>query len=172
METLIRRLEQMGMFIACLCVVAIMLVVCFDAAGRYLFGAPLPWSFDLVSNYLMVTASYLALASTFRHGDHINIDVLHAKLPGRLRAWVEAICSVLAAVVFAGIVYGTARQTIEAFVQKEFYPGYIMWPAWLSYLPIPLGCALLVLRLVHHAMTLIGRGEDAYVASHGEGGIE
>lgn len=164
-ESLIRRLEQWAMVLACACVTAMMLVVCVDAGARYLLGRPLPWSFDVVSLYLMVGASYFALSSTFRHGDHININLLHAQLSPRTRAWVDVVTSLLAAALFAGIAYTTFGKTVDAYVHKEFSPGYVMWPVWLSILPIPLGSALLVLRLLHHSLVLATRGEDRSVAS-------
>jgi TRAP-type C4-dicarboxylate transport system permease small subunit len=170
MGALIRRLEAAAMTVAGACVTAMMLVVCVDAAGRYLFRAPLQWSFDVVSYYLMVGAAYFALSSTFRHGDHININLLHAKLSPRVRAWVDIVTSVLAAVLFAVIAYTAFDKTIDAWTNKEFSPGYVMWPVWLSFAPIPLGAGLIVLRLLHHGVMLAVHGADPNVLSDAEAG--
>jgi TRAP-type C4-dicarboxylate transport system permease small subunit len=165
-QKIIRRLEQVEMAVAAICVVTIMLVVSADALGRYIFKAPLQVTFELVTFYLLIAAIYFALSETYRHGDHINIDLIHANLPKRIRAWVDIVCSALAAVVFAVIAYGAWRHMIEAYVHKEFIPGYIVWPVWLSYLPIPLGAALLVIRLLHHIGVLARRGEDPDIETH------
>lgn len=167
MEAIIRRLENWTMALAGLCVTAMMLVVCVDAAGRYLLRRPLPWSFDLVSLYLMVGAAYFALSSTFRHGDHITIDLFYAKLGKRAQAWVGAVTSGLAAILFAIIAVTAWEKTVEAYVNGEFSPGFVLWPVWLSFLPIPLGSGLLVLRLAHHAIALATHGSDpSVVADH------
>jgi TRAP-type C4-dicarboxylate transport system permease small subunit len=171
-QILIRRLEQAAMALAGLCVVAIMLVVVCDAAGRYLFNSPLQWSFDVVSNFLMVGAAYLAVAGTFQRGDHININLLHSKLPRRWQVAVDIACSVLAVALFAAVAYGTAQHAVQAYRDKEFFPGVIMWPVWLSYLAIPIGTALLVLRLLHHCVTLLRHGDDPFVSNEGEGVVE
>lgn len=171
-EPVIRRLEQAGMIVAGLCVTAIMLIVCWDAGGRYLIGRPLPWAFDLVTNYLLVIAAWFAVAGTFRRGDHISINLLHAKLSPRVQAAVDIACSVLAVLLFSGIAWGAAVHAQEAWASKEFYPGAVMWPVWLSFAPIPIGAGLLILRLVHHVAMLVRRGEDPYVDTEAEEGAE
>jgi TRAP-type C4-dicarboxylate transport system permease small subunit len=85
---------------------------------------------------------------------------------------VDIVCSLLAAVLFAAIAYGTGAHAVEAYRGKEFLPGVVMWPVWLSYLPIPIGAAMLVLRLLHHCVTLARQGEDPFVAAEGEGAVE
>jgi TRAP-type C4-dicarboxylate transport system permease small subunit len=165
---LILRLEQAAMAIAILCVVLTMLVVSADALARYFFKSPLPVTFELVTYYLLIAAIYFAVSATYRHGDHININLIEAKLPRHVRAWLGAVCSLLAAVVFVLIAYGAWAHMLEAYKRKEFIPGWIVWPVWLSYLPIPLGAGLLVLRLLHHSGMLARRGEDPHVEAHAE----
>jgi TRAP-type C4-dicarboxylate transport system permease small subunit len=172
MQTLIRKLEKAAMVVAGVCVIAIMLIVVYDAIGRYLFGSPLQWAFDVVSNFLMVGAAYLALSGTFQRGDHISIKLLHSNLSRPWRAGVDITCSLLAIALFGAIAYGTGTHALDAYRGKEFLPGVIMWPVWLSYLPIPIGTAILVLRLLHHCVTLLRQGEDSFVAAEGEGAVE
>ena len=153
------------MALAMLCVFLIMLIVTYDAVSRYAFNAPLSWAFELVTYYLMVIAVYFAVSSTFTHGDHVNISLFSDMMPRRPRASVECVWSLMAAAVFAVIAYGTWENTLSAFRRDEFLPGIIVWPAWLSHLPIPLGAGLTALRLVLHAWTLATRGEDPAVLS-------
>ena len=80
--------------------------------------------------------------------------------------------ALLAAAAFAAIAYGTAHNVYEAYVQREFLPGYIVWPAWLSHLPMPIGAALLVVRLLHHAFMLARNGTDPEVAAAGAEQLE
>lgn len=172
MEKLIRRLEQAGMAVAVVCVVAIMLVVSADALGRYLFKSPLPVTFELVTFYLLVASIYMAIAATYRHGDHININLIQNKLPKAVRNASEVVFCVLTVIVFALIAWGALQHSIEAWRRKEFIPGYIIWPVWLSYAPIPIGAALLMLRLLHHCGRLATRGDDPSVQGHVEELVE
>jgi len=163
-EPVIRRLEQVAAAIAVFCIVTIMLVISADAILRYAFHAPLPWAFELVTYYLMVGAVYGALSSTFTHGDHVSITLFRDMVPAWLHRWAEGRCSILAAIVFALIAWGTWHITVEAYTRHEFLSGYIVWPAWLSQLPVPVGCLLITLRLSHHAWTLLAHGSGPNVA--------
>lgn len=173
LDRLIRPLEKAAMAVAGCCVVGIMVVVSIDALSRYAFKAPLPITFELVTYYLLLAAVYLALSGTFQQGDHIHIDLVQRRLPRRVRAAVDALGSLLAIAVFALIVSGSWAHMVEAYRGKEFIPGVIVWPVWLSYLPIVVGCALLVLRLLHHVSALLRHGHDPAVQVHdGEGASE
>ncbi len=166
MSAIIYRLERIGLGIAVICVALIMFIVSYDAVARYVLRAPLPWAFELITYYLLIAATYLAVSATFQQGDHINIDLFRTMMSKRLRAILDVIWSALAAAIFAIITYGSTVEMIHAWQRNEFLPGYITWPAWLSYLPIVLGFGLLVLRLVAHALTLLLRGEDPDVHEH------
>ena len=74
----------------------------------------------------------------------------------------------MGAAVFAIIAYGTWQNTMEALHRNEFLPGVIVWPAWLSHLPVPIGAALFALRLLLHAYTLARHGSDPEVHTHSE----
>ena len=149
-EPVIRRLEQAGMIVAGLCVTAIMLIVCWDAGGRYIIGRPLPWAFDLVTNYLLVTPpgsrwrAPFGVATTSASTCCVRSSRRACRRPSTSRAACSPSCC------SAGIAWGAAVHAQEAWASKEFYPGAVMWPVWLSFAPIPIGAGLLILRLVHH----------------------
>jgi TRAP-type C4-dicarboxylate transport system permease small subunit len=160
MNALLKGLEKTGSLIAGLCLVAIMFLVGADALARYLFGAPIPWVTESVSYYLMVAVAYLAAAETFRHGDHIRLELFTERLSGRNQARLDGGLSLLAALVFAVMAYSAATSLLEAWHDREYVHGYRAWPVWLSFLPIVLGAGLLAVRLVHHCVMLLGQGTD------------
>jgi TRAP-type C4-dicarboxylate transport system permease small subunit len=163
LDKLIRRLEQLSMAIAVACIALIVPIISCDAIGRYVFRAPVPWAFEFVTYYMLVAGTYLALCATYQHGDHIRIDLFQSKFPKPVRAWLDIVCSILAVAAFTLIAYGAWMNMVEAYQRKEFVPGYILWPVWLSFLPIPIGSGLLVLRLAHHSVTMARHGEDLSV---------
>jgi TRAP-type C4-dicarboxylate transport system permease small subunit len=171
-EKAIHWAERVCMAIAVLAVVVMMLVTSYDAAARYVFHAPLPWAFQLITYYLLGTALYLAVSATFAHGDHINIDLFRHYIPSRMRAVIDAVWSTLSACVFGVIAWGGLTTLLHAYERNEFLPGYFVWPAWLAYLPIALGAGLTALRLAHHAAKLAVRGEDRHVATPGAEHVE
>lgn len=172
MEKAIHWAERVCMAVAVLAVLVMMLVTSWDAVARYVFHAPLPWAFQLITYYLLGVALYLAVSATFTQGDHINIDLFRNMIPSRIRAVIDAVWSILAALVFAAISWGGLTTLLHAWERHEFLPGYFVWPAWLAYLPVALGAALMALRLAHHAAKLALRGEDRHVANPGAEHVE
>ena len=45
----IRALERIFGMLSAVAIFAIMIIVCTDVTLRYVFDAPLPWAFDLIS---------------------------------------------------------------------------------------------------------------------------
>ncbi|MGB3071297.1 MAG: TRAP transporter small permease [Ottowia sp.] len=170
MEKIIWKLEQCGLALAAASIGIVMVLVSMDAIFRYAFNAPMQWIGEVVSYYLLIGAGYFAVSATYREGDHINIDLLQQKMPAKMRAVVDGVCSALVAIVFGLIAWLALEHAIEAFQNNEYKPGYITWPVWLSLAPIPLGAAVLCARLVHHIVTLARLGHDPYLqtAHHGE----
>lgn len=168
MGRLLKRIEQVSLLIALVSVAIIMVVVSLDAVLRYAFNSPLRWASELVRLYLMVIAIYFAVSATFTHGDHVSLTLFRRYFPPRLLIWLDIAWCLMGALVFAVIAYGTWGNVVHAWNTNEFTPGYVMWPSWLSHLPIPLGAALFVLRLLHHSLTLATRGNDPDVALEGD----
>ncbi|MBL8588886.1 MAG: TRAP transporter small permease subunit [Methylobacteriaceae bacterium] len=165
MPALLRLLERASMAVAILCVALIMTIISADAISRYAFRAPIPWAFELLTYYLMVAGIYFAVAPTFTHGDHIGIDLFSPKMSPAAKARWGTVSSVLAGVVFALIAFASGEATYEAWSNREFLPGYIVWPAWLSHAPVVFGSALIAARLFLHAFTLLTKGHDPDVAA-------
>lgn len=166
MERIIFRLEQTGMIAAVLCMITVMLVVAYDAVARYALNAPLPWAFEVLNYYILVALAYLAVASTFQHGDHIGVDLFYNLMGRRAKATCDLITAILSAILFAGIGYATVKTMMKSFDRGAVYLGYVAYPAWLSYLPVVLGAFLLVLRLIVHIIALVRNGEDPNVGIH------
>lgn len=168
MSLLMKYLDRLSITVAILSTVMMMLIVSYDALSRYAFNAPLPWAFELITYYLLITALYMAVSTTFARGDHINIDLFRLLMPTWLRTRLDAIWGLMAAAVFGLIAWGAWDEMLHAYSRNEFLPGYITWPAWVSYLPILVGTFILVLRLLVHSFNLAVFGEDEDLILQGE----
>ncbi len=164
MVKLMRLLDRASMAVAILCVAAIMVIISADAVSRYALRAPIPWAFELLTYYLMVAGIYFAVAPTFSHGDHISIDLFQPMMSEAAKARWGVVNGLLAAIVFALIAISSGDVAYEAWRNREFLPGYIVWPAWLSHAPVVVGSGLIAARLLLHAYTLLTHGHDPEVA--------
>ncbi|MGE0315407.1 MAG: TRAP transporter small permease [Lautropia sp.] len=80
---------------------AMMLLVVVDVAGRYLFATPLAGAIELVQ-FAMVIAVFGGLPAASLRGRHISLDILQNRLRGRARRWHQgALCLGAAAVLAA-----------------------------------------------------------------------
>lgn len=156
---LINLVERAALVLAVLCVAAIMFIVAYDAFARYVFRAPLPWAFDIVSYYLLSASVFFAASATSRSGDHINIDLFRAGFRPAIRARIDSIWCLLAAIAFGIMTYGSVLEAMKALRRGAFLTGYILWPAWISYAIIATGCAVLALRLLLQSLSLLVSGE-------------
>lgn len=161
-DGLLKRAEGFLSNIAALMLFLIMLIVAVDVAMRYFLHAPLTWSYDLVSMYLMVGVFFFALSDTLAHDEHVCVDILHKYMPRRLRHFTEALGYACAIVVFAAIVWISADRTIDSFAAGEVSAGAIPWPMWLSIVAAPIGAGLMLLRMVFR---LIGHTASAFAGS-------
>ncbi|MEP3330379.1 TRAP transporter small permease [Sedimentitalea sp.] len=160
MDKVIRTLEKAGALIACASIIIIMITISTDAIMRYAFNAPIQITFHFVSLFLLVYSTYFIISDTYREGDHIVIDLFRPMMGARLRVIADIFITFAAAIAFFIIAAGAWESTVDAYEHKRFMPGYIDWPMWLSHLPVALGAALLVLRLLHQCILLIALGED------------
>ncbi|WP_417210518.1 TRAP transporter small permease [Antarctobacter sp.] len=166
MERIVFRLEQACMVAAVFCMITVMFVVAYDAIARYALNAPLPWAFEVLNYYVLVALAYFAVSPTFQRGDHIGVDLFYNLMGPRARAACDLVTAVLSAMFFAWIGYATFAAMMKSFDRGAVYLGYFAYPAWLSYFPVVLGSALLVVRLLTHMVALLRHGEDPNVGIH------
>lgn len=152
-------LERISIFGASLCMVSMMLVVVLDVGMRYVFRAPLSWSYDLVANFLMVGAALLAVSETFRHGGHVAVNLFRSRMSRNVRRWADAASALMVIPVLLAMVVTGWQSTVRAVVRDETIPGVVAWPMWASYILVPLGIGLLLLRMMIHFADLVSGGE-------------
>lgn len=154
LNKLVRAVEQAFLYLAGAGLLAIMLVIVMDVVLRYFFSAPLSWSFDLISLYLVTLVFFLALADTFRRGGHIRVDLFERLRATRIFAVAELLGLIAAEVFFALILSQLAGSGVEAFLANDVLDGTIPWPTWPPYLAGALGVSLLMIRI---GLGMIGR---------------
>lgn len=151
----IARLEGALVTVAALAVLAIMLIVVVDVVLRYLFNAPLAWSYELISSYLMPASFFFGVSETLRREQHVNVDIVYARFPLRLRRLCKMIGWLAAGIVFALITWLAARGAWSRFVTADVMAGAIPWPTWIPAAVGATGLAVMTLRLGLGAAALL-----------------
>jgi TRAP-type C4-dicarboxylate transport system permease small subunit len=125
-----------------------------DVALRYLFNAPLSWSYDLISIYLMGAAFFLALSETLRLNQHVAVDIFYLRLSVRMRRVWKLLGWSLSCVLFAVILALALRTSWSRWTADNVVAGAIPWPTWIPAAIAALGFALLLARLVLGVLAL------------------
>lgn len=154
LDRLIGALDRVFLYLAGAGLFTIMMVIVVDVVLRYLFSAPLSWSYDLIGMYLVTLVFFLVLADTFRRGGHIKVDLFETLRGTRLLMAAEIIGYCAALVFFALILHQMAVNGLEAFLANDVVDGAIPWPTWPPYLFGTIGVGMLILRI---ALATIGR---------------
>src|SRR5690606_15266114 len=89
-------LEDRAAELAGLAMFAMVFCVTLDVVMRYSVNAPLTWSYDLVSMYLLPAIVFLPIAMVQRHSHHVNVDIVYLRLSPtrqRLAAALSLVCA-------------------------------------------------------------------------------
>jgi C4-dicarboxylate transporter, DctM subunit len=127
-------------------ILALMLLICADVAGRYVFNAPIKGAAEMVG-YSIVTAVFLQMASTLRAGRFTRVELLieplEARRPGAAHV-LNALYHLAGAAVFAGITGATWPKLREAWANDEITgtPGVFVFLIWPFLAAIVLGAAV------------------------------
>jgi TRAP-type C4-dicarboxylate transport system permease small subunit len=137
----------------------IMGIVSVDVAMRYVFNRPFAWSYDFVSIYLMAFLFFLALPRTYAVNGHVSVDLLHHFVSNSVRRLFYLVITIVSGTLFALITYASATRAVSQYIENDIVTGAYAWPLWISGMMVPIGCALLVLRLffdaICHLTTLV-----------------
>ncbi len=148
------RLEYAASTGAALALFAIMLVVFADVLLRYLFNAPLAWSYDFISLYLMGAAFFFALSETLRRNHHVAVDILYLRLSLRARRLWKLLGWSLSFVLFAIIFVLAVRTSWSRWAGDNVVAGAIPWPTWIPAAIAAAGFLLLIARLALGVLAL------------------
>lgn len=160
-------LRILGQAVATICAAAmalsaIAILISFVLIGwavvmRYVFNAAPAWVDELVGHLLVATVM-LAVAQTFRRGEHIGVDVLVQRLSPAGKRWATAWAAVACAAVATVLVVSGGQTAMLARTLGLVTEGHLEWPVWWLMLMLPLGGALLLLATLEALWrTWIGR---------------
>lgn len=164
-----RLIETIGRVSAWLLLILLMAIVAQVSLNA--FSRNISWM-EEVQWYLYGSSSMLALAYTTTHGGHIRVDLVHRKLPARLKQCLESIwvLTALVPLYVVMVVYGWDFTT-ESFAIREGSPDPGGLPArWLIKAFIPLSGVLLIVAAVARTVRVWARPEllDETELVHGD----
>ncbi len=168
MRGMLDRLYAGAHWLACaaLCIITTLVVV--QVGARVLdvllrtVGIP-PLGFIIPSlaefaGFLMVGATFLALASTLKRGVHIRVTVILGLIPQGGRRALNILVGIAAAVLFGFVAWHALLLTIDSFQVGSVSYGIIPVPLWMPQGVMTLGLAVFALALADEIWETIRTG--------------
>lgn len=147
------KIEDTLHLAGCLCLVAIAALINADILMRLVANRPVQIQFELTELYLMPALATLSLSRVFRDGGHLALEFMPDHLPGWFGAAISKLRLLLPAAFFAAVTYMSGEFALDAILHGDVEYGVVDWPLGWAYAVVPLGCGVLVLRLLHDALT-------------------
>ncbi|UCH74137.1 MAG: TRAP transporter small permease [Rhodospirillales bacterium] len=144
-----RLFVGLGAAIAVIMAVAIT----YSVVMRYVLNTPQVWTDELMG-YLMVALVMFGLGETVRRGDHINVDLIIARLGPRgqvaARVWGLVAMITVAAVLLERSWDMVAFSRMVGLLSD----GYLAMPVWIPQSSLLIGFALMILASVNQLLRL------------------
>jgi len=133
-----------------LLIVGITLLICADILGRSLFGVPVAGVAEIVS-LSIVAIVFLQLGHAIRSGALARTDIFLSAIRRRSRpcaALLDAVFCLMAAILFAVLLYGSWERLIDAWSSSEHVGVYGLFvvPVWPVRAVVVLGSAVAALQ--------------------------
>lgn len=143
--------------------VSIFLMAVLVVAGIVLriFHITIPGIIEL-SSFCLVSASFLALAHTFRHNVHIRISVLTQYLPPRPRRFFEMFALLVAGVTSIWLTFHAGSMAWEAFIFNDRSEGMLPIPLWIPQLLMTVGILMLGISVAEEFVRMCRGHEPVY----------
>ncbi|MCL4758641.1 MAG: TRAP transporter small permease [Rhodocyclaceae bacterium] len=130
--------------------------------GLYLRGT------DAYAGYMMAACGFLALAYTYKHGEHIRVSLLLDRLGPRARRWAEWLSLLVALAVVGALAWYSLRLAWFSWEFGDRSQGIDATPLWIPQLLMVFGSITFFIALVDDlVLRALGR-EPARLAVHGQ----
>ncbi len=137
----------------------IMLALClsfYSVAARYIFHWSLDWS-DEISVYMVVWSVFFGASSLMKKDEHVRVDLFIQRVSERRQNILHFYHGILAIAFLVVVTYGGCVLIQKAYQTQITSESYLKFPMYLPYLIMPLGGALLSVRMIERLVMLFGR---------------
>ena len=133
-------------WLAGLAMISILLMVLLTILSRLIgFSAP---GTDAYAGYAMAGAGFMALASTFKKGEHIRVTLLLGALKGTALKVMEVTALLIATVLAGFLAFYSTRLTWQSWEIEDISVGIDATPMWIPQVFMALGTIIFFIALL------------------------
>jgi TRAP-type C4-dicarboxylate transport system permease small subunit len=149
----------------------IILVVCADVAGRFLFNAPLHGGVEF-SEFLMVVLVFYGLAAAQQQRQNYSIELLTRHLPDWAQKLLELLGYITCFVIVILLAWPSSKQAMMSFERGEAGFGIVPFPLWPARILLAIGLWLLAVQFACDIYRLLVGQPRVIIPSAAETAVE
>lgn len=155
-----RHVERLTRTLIALCSGVALLLACEGILARYIDNAlTFDWTGEVVV-FLVIWAVFLSASDLAGRGAHIRVDLVTRLLPRPARRGFGVLAALLGIAVGVTLVWSGVLVVQGAIAWDERTTSSLQIPLWIYYLSLPVGAALLSLRLAWRCLDLLADAPD------------
>lgn len=160
MRKLLDGLYSTAAWLAGLAMIGILLMVLLTILSRLIgFSAP---GTDAYAGYAMAGAGFMALASTFKKGEHIRVTLLLGALKGTPLKVMEVLALSIATLLSGFLAFYSVRLTWQSWDIEDISVGIDATPMWIPQIFMALGTVIFFIALLDDlVLELQGKRQSA-----------
>jgi len=129
------------------------ILMCSQSITRYSFGISFSWGSEL-AQYLHVWQIWIGASFAVRMQSHIRVDVFINLFPKKIKKYINLLATVAWFVFALFLAYEGTKYVLDIQASGQTSPT-LKLSMWIPYLAIPIGGALMCIRLVQQAYLII-----------------
>ncbi|OZI63337.1 TRAP transporter small permease [Bordetella genomosp. 11] len=158
MRRFLDGLYGLGAVLGALCTVGVLLAVLAGIVAREM-GWNIPGT-DAYAGYFMAAAGFLALASTFKHGEHIRVTLLLNSLAPAPSRRLDIFALAAGAVLAAAFAWYSVKLAHDSWDFNDVSTSNDATPLWIPQISMAVGAVLFFIALVDELLRRL-RGHAA-----------
>ena len=145
----LRLIAAISAGIGGVCTILMMVQIVVDVLSRWIFGAPVTGTMEIVAVYYLVPMTFLPLAAIQFADQHIAVDLFVQLLPPTARRWLALAMSSVALVFTGWLTWLSFGEAFESFgIREVIETGATVMIMWPSRFVVATGIGLMVVVLV------------------------
>lgn len=136
---------------------SLILIIFLQVVSRYVFHAAMAWP-EEVAKYLFIGLAYAGGAITMYYNKNLRVDALLSVCSPRTIHFLNILASLCTCIYCILAAWFTFEMMLEVMDMDQMAASMDI-PVWPSWIPIPLGFALMGLYSLMHLLLLL-RGEE------------
>ena len=136
---IISWLNRILLVVAGVALVAMMVQVTMDVAGKILFNSPVPITLEMVSNYFMVAVVFLPFAAVEFIGGNIRVDIIYTHLSRVMKRCLDIVSYSFGIFLFWLLTTSSWDVAMKKYNVGEFIMGSYSVSIWQSRFLVPIG---------------------------------